>query len=72
MAKLRGATVIGTKHSPKKAAIARAAGGNHEIACRDVDAGAKAIAITGSAPCPLAETGKAHSALEAHTAVQFA
>jgi NADPH2:quinone reductase len=47
MAKLRGATVIGTAGSPEKAAIARAAGCDHVIAYRHDDVAAAVRDITG-------------------------
>ena len=47
MAKLRGATVIGTAGSPEKAAIARAAGCDHVIAYREADVAAAVIDLTG-------------------------
>ena len=47
MAKLRGATVIGTAGSPAKAEIARAAGCDHVIAYRDTDVAAAIREITG-------------------------
>ena len=46
MAKLRGATVIGTAGSPEKAAIARAAGCDHVIAYRDTDVAAAVLELT--------------------------
>jgi NADPH2:quinone reductase len=47
MAKLRGATVIGTAGSPEKAAIARAAGCDHIIAYREADVAAGVMELTG-------------------------
>jgi NADPH2:quinone reductase len=47
MAKLRGATVIGTAGSPEKVAIARAAGCDHVIAYRHDDVAAAVREITG-------------------------
>ena len=47
MAKLRGATVIGTAGSPQKADIARAAGCDHVIAYRDADVAAAVLDLTG-------------------------
>jgi len=47
MAKLRGATVIGTAGSPEKAAIAHAAGCDHVIAYRHDDVAAAVREITG-------------------------
>ena len=47
MAKLRGATVIGTAGSPAKAEIARAAGCDHVIAYHDTDVAAAIREITG-------------------------
>jgi NADPH:quinone reductase len=49
MAKLRGATVIGTAGSPEKVAIARAAGCNHVIAYRDENVAERVKEITGGA-----------------------
>lgn len=49
MAKLRGATVIGTAGSPEKAAIAWAAGCDHVIAYRDDDVAERVREITGGA-----------------------
>jgi NADPH2:quinone reductase len=49
MARLRGATVIGTAGSPEKAAIARAAGCEHVIAYRDEDVAARVMELTGGA-----------------------
>ncbi len=49
MAKLRGATVIGTAGSREKAAIARAAGCDHAIAYRDEDVADRVKEITGGA-----------------------
>ena len=49
MAKLRGATVIGTAGSHEKAAIAWAAGCNHVIAYRDDDVAERVREITGGA-----------------------
>lgn len=46
MAKLRGATVIGTAGSPEKAAIARAAGCDHVIAYRETDVAAAVLELT--------------------------
>lgn len=46
MAKLRGATVIGTAGSPEKAAIARAAGCDHVIAYREADVAAAVLDLT--------------------------
>jgi len=46
MAKLRGATVIGTAGSTEKAAIARAAGCDHVIAYRDTDVAAAVLELT--------------------------
>ena len=46
MAKLRGATVIGTAGSPEKAAIARAAGCDHVIAYREADVAAAVLELT--------------------------
>lgn len=47
MAKLRGATVIGTAGSPEKAEIARAAGCDHVIAYREEDVAARIAELTG-------------------------
>lgn len=47
MAKLRGATVIGTAGSPEKQAVARAAGCDHVIAYQDEDVAARVLEITG-------------------------
>jgi len=47
MAKLRGATVIGTAGSPEKLAIARAAGCDHVIAYREADVAAGVLELTG-------------------------
>jgi NADPH:quinone reductase len=47
MAKLRGATVIGTVGSPEKAAIAMVAGCDHVIAYRDEDVAERVKEITG-------------------------
>ena len=47
MAKLRGATVIGTAGSPEKLDIARAAGCDHVIAYRDADVAAAVMELTG-------------------------
>ncbi len=49
MAKLRGATVIGTAGSPEKAKIAHAAGCHHVIAYRDENVAERVNAITGGA-----------------------
>jgi NADPH2:quinone reductase len=49
MAKLRGATVIGTAGSPEKVAIARAAGCDYVIAYRDEDVAERVKEITGGA-----------------------
>lgn len=46
MAKLRGATVIGTAGSPEKADIARAAGCDHVIAYREADVAAAVLELT--------------------------
>ena len=47
MAKLRGATVIGTAGSPEKIEIARSAGCDHVIAYREADVAAAVIELTG-------------------------
>ena len=47
MAKLRGATVIGTAGSPEKIEIARAAGCDHVIAYREADVAAGVLELTG-------------------------
>jgi NADPH2:quinone reductase len=47
MAKLRGATVIGTAGSPEKLAVARAAGCDHVIAYQNEDVAARVLEITG-------------------------
>jgi NADPH2:quinone reductase len=49
MAKLRGATVIGTAGSPEKVAIARTAGCDHVIAYRDENVAERVMDITGGA-----------------------
>jgi NADPH:quinone reductase len=49
MAKLRGATVIGTAGSPEKATIARAAGCDHVIAYRNEDVAERVKEFTGGA-----------------------
>lgn len=48
MAKLRGATVIGTAGSPEKQAVARAAGCDHVIAYQTEDVAARVREITGA------------------------
>ena len=47
MAKLRGATVIGTAGSPEKIEIARAAGCDHVIAYREADVATGVLELTG-------------------------
>lgn len=49
MAKLRGATVIGTVGSPEKVAVAKAAGCDHVILYREEDVAARVAEITGGA-----------------------
>ncbi|WP_408587182.1 quinone oxidoreductase family protein [Novosphingobium sp.] len=49
MAKLRGATVIGTVGSPEKVAVARAAGCDHVILYREEDVAARVAELTGGA-----------------------
>ncbi|WP_225207400.1 quinone oxidoreductase family protein [Novosphingobium huizhouense] len=47
MAKLRGATVIGTVGSPEKVAVAKAAGCDHVILYREEDVAARVAELTG-------------------------